>query len=838
MKGLLSATLGTLVLGVGLVLAADAGHVKSRPARRPAAQAAPVARPVPSQRVTKSAAPALAVAHAAPAMAATDQNALVDQFCANCHNDSRKSGGLSLEDFDAATVTDHPEVAEKMIRKLRAGMMPPANAKRPEPAVVSAFVDALETRIDRAAALTVTPGWRPFQRLNRAEYTRAVRDLLDLDIDAAAFLPPDTISHGFDNVADAQTFSPALMEGYLRAAGKVAALALGDAEATPSEASYKLPKTASQLHRADGAPLGTRGGISVVHTFPADGDYVFRMDFYAEPLGLLYGNTARGEQIEVSIDGERVAVLGIDPRMNEQRTGLSLKTPTIHVKAGPQRVTAAFIQTFEGPINDLIAPIDHTMADTEIGTAYGITTLPHLRSLYVVGPHRVTGVSDTPSRRRIFTCRPTNLEEESLCARDIIRGLATRAFRGPVGTKDFIRLMRFYEEGRTGGRNFEAGIGSAVEAILASPQFLFKLEPTAAPLRAGQVYRLGDFELASRLSFFLWGAGPDAELLTVADQGRLSAPGVLAKQTRRMLADPRAEALATRFGSQWLRLQDLDKVFPDPIQFPYYDNTLMSALRRETELFFESLVREDRSVLDLISADYTFVNERLAKHYGIPNVTGDAFRRVPLPEYRRGILGHGSVLTLTSNSDRTSPVQRGKWVMEVLLGTPPPPPPPNVPALDATKASSGGKLLTVRQRMEEHRANPACNSCHRVIDPLGLALENFDATGKWRINDGEFAVDPAGVLYDGAKMDGPAGLRAALVKHKDVFLLSFTESLMTYALGRRVEPQDMPTVRRIIRGAARNEYRVSSFLQGVIDSAPFRMTTGGPAALTTTDQAR
>jgi hypothetical protein len=483
-------------------------------------------------------------------------------------------------------------------------------------------------------------------------------------------------------------------------------------------------------------------------------------------------------------------------------------------------------------MNDLIAPIDHTMADTEIGTAYGITTLPHLRSLNIVGPSHVSGVSDTPGRRRIFTCRPTAADEEAPCAREIVRGLATRAFRGSLTDKAFTRLVAFYEDGRK-GHGFETGIAGAIEAILASPQFLFRLEPAPAGLRTGQPYLLTDLEIASRLSFFLWGVGPDADLLRLAGERRLNTPATLAAQVKRMLADARSEALSVRFAAQWLRLQDLDKVMPDPIQFPYYDRTLEHALKRETELFFGSIVRDDRSVLDLIAADYTFANERVARHYGIPNVMGNDFRRVTLPADRRGILGHGSVLTLTSNPDRTSPVLRGKWVMEVLLGTPPPPPPPNVPPLEVTKATAGGKILSVRQRMEAHRANPACNSCHRVIDPLGLALENFDATGKWRIKDGEDAVDAKGVLYDGTVMDGPAGLREALLKHQDVFLLTFAKSLMTYALGRRIEALDMPAVRGIVRGAAADGYRISSFIGGVVGAAAFRMSTAGPAVTAT-----
>jgi hypothetical protein len=747
---------------------------------------------------------------------------LVAQYCASCHSDRGRAGGLTLTGWTPSQADQARETAEKMIRKLRAGMMPPAGAKRPDATALVDLATALETRMDRLAAADPNPGWRPFQRLNRAEYARAIKQLLALDVDVTAFLPPDTVANGFDNVADAQTFSPVLMEGYLRAASRIATLAMGDRAGSAAQATYKLPKTASQLARAEGAPLGTRGGISVDHVFPADGEYVFSMDFFAEPLGILYGNTASGEKIEVSVDGARVALLDIDPKMTEEKTGLTLKTRPVDVTAGTHRVTAAFLLRFEGLNNDLIAPIDHTMADTEIGTAYGITTLPHLRSLGIVGPQRARGVSDTASRRRVFTCRPLSPDEEAPCATSILRTLATQAFRRPVTASELTRLMAFYTRGRTQG-DFEHGITKMLEAVLASPQFLFRVEEQP-PQLVNAAYRLGEYELASRLSFFLWASGPDAELLELAGADRLSSPAVIARQVRRMLASPMADALSTRFAAQWFRLQDLDHVVPDPIAFPYSDQTLSHALRRETELFFDSLVREDRSLLELLTADYTFVNERLARHYGIPNVAGSEFRRVIVPEYRRGILGHGSILTLTSIATRTSPVMRGKWVMEVLLGSPPPPPPPNVPALDETSSTSDdGRSLSVRARMEQHRSNPACTSCHRVIDPLGLALENFDVTGKWRVNDGDQPVDATGTVYDGATIEGPAGLRTAILKHKDAFLLSFTESLLTYALGRRVESSDMPEVRRIIRRAAANDYRMSAFLGGVIDSAPFRM---------------
>ena len=459
-----------------------------------------------------------------------------------------------------------------------------------------------------------------------------------------------------------------------------------------------------------------------------------------------------------------------------------------------------------------------------------------MRDMTILGPSSVTGVSDTISRRMIFSCRPTTAKEEETCAADILKRLSAQAYRGGATADDLQDAMQFYDQGRKKG-DFESGIRMALQSILVSPRFLFRLEQAPQPdvkiVKAARTYRVTDQDLASRLSFFLWGTVPDADLLKAASLGTLHTPAGLEKQVRRMLADRRSEALSTRFGSQWLRLQDLEKIHPDYLMYPQYDDTLAHAMQRETELFFDSLVREDRSMLDLLTADYTFVNERLAKHYGIPNVTGSAFRRVQTPEYRRGIFGHGSILTLTSIADRTSPVQRGKWVMEVLLGSPPPPPPPNVPLLDDVKAAIGGKMLSTRERMEEHRKNPACTSCHRVIDPLGLALENFDATGAWRIKDNEVPVDSVGDLYDGTKMEGPAGLRQAMMKHSDVFLLSFTENLMTYALGRRVEYADMPAIRAILRDAAKNNNRMSSFVLGVVNSAAFRMANAEQPPLTT-----
>jgi len=812
LAGLLSALIigGVALTAQGRMAQAPAGPSMPPTDSSRAAQARPVA-PVPAH----------ATAPAAAGLSVDGQTQLVKQYCATCHNDRAKAGGLTL---DAAKLLDDPALAEKMIRKLRAGMMPPASARRPEPAVLESLTTTFEQRIDRAAA-QVNPGARPSQRLNRAEYQRAVRDLLGIDVDITAFLPADTISDGFDNVADSQVISTALMEGYLRAASQISRLAIGDRQASASTTTVKVPRTASQMRHIEGAPLGTRGGVSFVHVFPADGEYVFKILLHSGPTGDLFGGPYAGEQIDLSINGERVGLIDINPRMNEQDpNGLNITAPPVHVQAGPQRVSAAFVSRFDGPVDDLMMTIEHTLADTNIGEVFGTTALPHIRDFSITGPTRVTGVSDTRSRRLIFTCRPTQATEERPCAERIVRQLATRAYRGPVVAEDFTALMAFYDRGRTAS-DFEGGVRLAVQAILASPRFLLRMEQVPSTLRAGQTYRVSDRDLASRLSFFLWGALPDEALLKVAQAGQLSQPALFDRQVRRMLADPRAEALATRFASQWLRLQDVRQVRPDHHFYSHWDTTLSDAMVRETELFVASLLRDDRPITELLTADYTFVNERLAKHYGIANVVGSEYRRVTIPgANRRGLLGQGSVLLLTSIADRTSPVLRGKWVMEVLLASPPPPPPPNVPSLDdSVKSNAGGKLLSTRERMEEHRKNPACNSCHRVIDPLGLALENFDATGAWRARDNGVTIDANGDLYDGTRMEGPAGLRAALLRHSDLIKLSFTESLMTYALGRRVEPFDLPTVRRIVADAGRQGDRLSAFILGVVKSPAFQM---------------
>ncbi len=756
---------------------------------------------------------------------ATDNNEVVQEYCVRCHNERRLRGNLSLERFDAADPVADAPVAEKMIRKLRAGMMPPPGARRPGPEVLEALAVSLEEKIDAAAARNPNPGRRSFQRLNRAEYARAVYDLLGLEIDASAYFPGETVSAGFDNIADAQTLSATLLDAYLSAAEEVSRLALGDGNAIASEATYEVSRYAEQREHVVGAPIGTRGGISIVHNFVADGEYLFRLAFQHESTGNFFGQTAPfDEQVEVSVDGERVALISLDRWMHRQDPGgVELTTEPVVVTAGPHRVSAAFIKVSEGPVEDLMSPHEWSLADKKIGYSYGITALPHLRDLTIRGPYNVGGVSRTPAWHRIMTCRPATASEEEPCAREIIAALATRAFRRPVSESEVGGLLGLFEAG-AGEGGFDTGIRTALQGILASPDFVFRFEEPPPDLGPGETYPVADIALASRLSFFLWGRPPDRELVEVAVQGTLSDPDVFEVQVDRMLSDPRADALGNRFAAQWLRLQDLEKVHPDALRFPDFYEQLAADMRRETETFFNALVRGNGTLLDFLGADYSYMNQRLARHYGIPGVAGDAFRPVAYPnDARRGILGHGSILTLTSHANRTSPVLRGKWVMEVLLGTPPPPPPPDVPELDATAAASEGRFLTVRERMEEHRRNPACSSCHRVIDPIGLALENFDVTGVWRIRDAGTSVETSGELYDGTPIGGPGDLRAALMSRPEPLARSFTENLMAYALGRRVEYYDMPAVRQISRAAREENYRLASFIKGVVRSEPFRM---------------
>jgi len=781
--------------------------------------------PMPSHQQAQ--APAAAAAAAATNIESAQT--LVKSTCIGCHSDRTRSGGLSLQSFDVQTAGEHAETAEKMIRKLRAGQMPPPGSRRPAEAALTGLADVLEGEADAHAA-DVVPGRRTFQRLNRAEYQSSVRDLLALDVNAGDYLPLDAKSANFDNIADAQLLSPTLMQGYLTAAAEISRLAVGDAAATPREATYPVSRWTSQRDHVEGAPYGTRGGVSVLHTFPADGQYRFRVSFYHETTGALYGNgraalhTAQApEQVEISIDGSRAALLDIDRWMStSDPDGVNLRTEPIAITAGPHRVSASFIRRFEGPAQDLISPLDWSIASTSIADAYGITTLPHLRDMAITGPFEATGVSETPSRRRIFTCHPATAPQQMVCAREIVGRLASQAFRRPVAERDLNALMSLYSKGAADG--FEAGVRMAIEGVLASPRFVFRFEERPDAARADGAYALSDVDLASRLSFFLWASGPDQELLRVAEAGRLSAPAELERQTRRLLTDRRSDVLAQRFAGQWLRLQDLDKINPDVRFYPDFDEQLKSSMRTETELFFRNIVRENRPITELFSADYTFVDERLATHYGLPNVIGTQFRKVQYPDGRRqGLLGHGSILTLTSHADRTSPVLRGKWVMEVLLGTPPPPPPPDVPDLEATADSTDGRLRTVRERMEQHRANPACASCHKMIDPIGLALDNFDATGAWRIRDNGMPVDAASTFYDGTPLTGPADLRAVLMKRPSVLVQTFTENLMTFALGRRLGYEDMPALRGIVRQADAEGQKLSAFVVAVVKSPAFRM---------------
>ena len=751
-------------------------------------------------------------------------NDVITTFCVGCHNDKVHRGEMSLASFDVTQAGEHADIAEKMVRKLRTGLMPPREASRkPDAATRAALVTALETTLDAAAAANPNPGRRSFQRLNRAEYAAAIRALVGLDIDVSTYLPADTISASFDNIADVQMPSATVMQGYLRAAAYVSRVAVGDPSADPASAQYEVPRTQSQKGRMEGAPFGTRGGTVVVHNFPADGTYKFQMLLHGEPAGLLFGRTVREIQMEVAIDGERAALLKVDRWLSESDPeGLTVSTGLIYVRAGARRVAATFVQEFEGSEDDLIKPIDHTLADTQIGVGYGVTTLPHLRNLAIVGPFEVTGVSDNPTRRAIFTCRPTAPDEDVPCARRILERLAGQAYRRPVSAHDLDELMRFYRQGAKAG-GFESGVRTALQAMLSSLHFVFRVEDTPAHVTPGTSYRISDVDLASRLSFFLWGTIPDKELIDVARRAELSRPDTLDRQVRRMLADSRSQALATRFAAQWLRLQDLRKVEPDALSFPYYDESLATAMARETELLFDHVVREDRPALELLTADYTFVNERLARHYGITGVTGPDFRKVSYPDdARRGLLGHGSILTLTSHGNRTSPVLRGKWVMEVLLGSPPPPPPPNVPDLEETHNAKDGRMLSVAEQLAQHRASAFCSSCHNVIDPIGLSLDNFDVTGAWRIKDRGVPITVAGELYDGTTLNGVADLRAALLMRSDVIITHFTEQLMSYALGRRVEYYDMPAVRKIVREAKERNYSMSSLILGVTRSAAFR----------------
>ena len=801
---------------VGVALAATTGLAERAPVGSPIAFVSSH-----DQAATPAAKPPQAPA---PAAAAATQplDTITSKFCINCHNDELKRGDLSLVNFDLSKAAQNAQVVEKMIRKLQAGMMPPPGSRRPDPQTYAAFISALETKVDAAAAAHPNPGGRVFQRLNRAEYARSIREVLALSVDAGSWLPLDSMSANFDNIADEQALSATLLEAYLNAASDISRMAVGDRQAPAIDRTYTNTSYMSQhpWDQLEGAPFGTRGGMVVDHVFPADAEYVFA-------VAIISGDNTRLEDLDVSIDGERVALIRYEngqQRDADGRGAQPIPTEPVFVKAGQHKLSVAFVRRMDGPYEDLIRPHDWSYAGGGSGGT-GITTLPHLRDLIVKGPYRITGISETSSRKKIFSCRPTGSADERPCARTIVTRLGGDAYRRPLTAKEIDGIMQFYDKGAAKG-GFEAGVTTAVEAILASPYFIFRIERQPASVKPGAIYRVSDLDLASRLSFFLWGAPPDRELVSLATRNELSLPGALEKQVRRMLADPRSDALGLRFAAQWLRLQDIDKVHPDPNFYPNFDDNIAALMRKETELFFNSLVRDDRSLLDLYRADFTFVNDRLARHYGFPNVAGNEFRKVQYPDdTRRGVLGQGSVLVQTSYANRTSPVLRGKWVMEVLMGTPPPPPPMDgsVPPLEDTAEAKNGKILTTRERLELHRKNPTCNSCHRFMDPIGLALDNFDVTAKWRQRENGSPLDTRGDFYDGTPVSTPAELSAALLKRPVPLVRTFTENLLAYALGRRAEYYDQPTIRAIVKTAQANDYKMSAFILGVVTSDAFRM---------------
>jgi len=798
--------------------------------------------------------------------------AVLDRYCVTCHNDRLKTANLSLQGHDLTTVAERAELWEKVIRKLRAGIMPPPDLPRPPLVEYEALRDFLEDEIDRAAAEKTSPGSIVLHRLNRTEYANAIRDLLDLRVDVSALLPPDDSANGFDNIAGSLTISPTLLESYATAAARIARMAVGYWK-SPAEATYLAASDASQNQRLEGMPFGTRGGIVARHDFPADGEYKFSIQNFG------IGSFIPGEQLALLIDGERAHVwpyrgVGLAVGMTADTDG-TLEV-TVPVRAGSRVVGATFIATNYRPSLDIIRHYDRQ--SLENNTIPQIQNYPAIGFVRIQGPFNALRPSDSASRRRVFTCHPTHPAQEEPpasakasassrrssprieaseggCAKQILTALARRAYRRPPTAQDLATLTTFFDEGRKGA-TFDDGIELALRFLLASPQFLVRAErePASAEgsgearrsaqgaqmrpaaLRVGQPYHISDLELASRLSFFLWSSIPDDELIGLATEGRLSQSTVLEQQVRRMLADPRSDSLVTSFAQQLLYLRNLPVTAPDGIFYPNWDDELRQSLKRESELFFESIVREDRNILDLLTADYTFVNERLARHYGIANVYGSRFRRVTLPaemDYRRGLLGKGSFLSVTwTQNFRSSPVKRGAWVLENILGTPPPEPPASVPALEETK-SGDGKALTLREQMTLHRSNPTCAGCHKIMDPIGFALENLDADASWRTTQGGsggMPIDARVKLYDGQEVDGPVGLRTALLRYAPQFERMLIEKMMTYALGRGLLYTDMPTVRAIARDAASDDNRFSAIVLGVIRSPQFQMRVKGADA--------
>jgi hypothetical protein len=722
--------------------------------------------------------------------------ALLTQYCVTCHNPRTKAGGLTLDPADLTQIDRHAETWEKVIRKLQTGMMPPSGAPRPTRAAMDGFVVSLQAQIDAAAAAKPFAGTPALHRLNRAEYSNAIRDLLALDVDAASLLPPDDSAAGFDNIADVLGVSPALIEGYATAAAKISRLAVGDPTIGLDRVTYRAAGNLSQEDHLDGLPLGTRGGMIVRHTFPLNADYDLQIG-PGRSGGIGSVVTARAQDIDVTIDGLPVDLQG--------KTQVRLP-----VEAGPHTIAVALVKK--------------SHVDGADGVYDAPTRPPGISQITIAGPFNARGPGDTPSRRRLYTCTPKAAAEEAACAARILNALATRAYRRPVAQAgpEMETLLEFYRTGRENG-SFDSGIQRAVARVLVDPNFLFRFEREPANVAPGTPFRLSDLELASRLSFFLWSSVPDDELREAAVRGQLKNPAMLERQVRRLLADPRADALVSNFAGQWLFLRELKNVRPDS---PDFDENLRRSFQQETELLFRTILREDRPIIDLLDADFTFVDERLAKHYGMEGIRGSRVRRVPLAanDPRRGLLGQGSVLTVTSAANRTSPVVRGKWVLENLLGTPPPQPPPGVET-NLEKDAAQVKVTSLRQRLEMHRASPVCAACHNVMDPIGLTLENFDHVGKWRKVDGKTSIDATAKLVDGTKLDGPLSLRGALLERSEVFATVATEKLLTYASGRAVQYQDMPAVRAIIRDAARDKYRFSSLVLGIVKSTPFQMRT-------------
>jgi hypothetical protein len=764
----------------------------------------------------------------APQVAASDRGAVITKYCVSCHNDRTKAGGLSLDRVNVNNLAADADVWERVVRKVRVGMMPPQNAPQPDPETRAALVSWATGTLDHVAEAHPNPGRPLVHRLNRAEYSNAIRDLLALDVDASALLPPDDAAYGFDNIADALGVSPVLLERYLAAAGKISSLAVGDPDIGPAGETFRIRQDASQDIHIEGLPLGTVGGIRAKTTLPLDGTYDFSIRLFRTNLGVVRGLEYE-HQLEYTVDGVRVHVSKVG---GEDDFKANLKNMTkagddvearahvrIPLKAGPHVVTAAFLERTDA-INPLrLQPFIRSSNDTLDTIGH-----PHLDTFTITGPFNPTGPGDTPSRRKVFVCRPSQTVTEDACARRIVATLARRAYRGQASSADLERLHEFFLKGRKQG-TFETGIQTALQRILASPKFSFRVERDPAGVLPGQIYRISDLELASRLSFFLWSSIPDDQLLRVASQGTLHTPAVLEQQVRRMLADEKADALVTNFAGQWLYLRNLKNFQPNSLEFPDFDDNLRQAFQRETELFFQSIMREDRDVLDLMTADYTFLNERLAKHYGVPNIYGSHYRRVTLTDdARKGLLGKGAILMVTSHADRTSPVVRGKWVLDNLLSAPVPPMPSNVPPLNEDP-NRGGKILTMRERMEEHRKNPVCASCHKIMDPIGLSMENFDAVGAWRTRDGGTLGSPinaSGELLDGTKVDGVVTLRQALLRQPDLFVGTVAEKLMVYALGRGLAYYDMPEVRRIVRESSTQNHRFSSLVLGVVNSTAFQ----------------